>query len=360
MILILTQCFPSRLGGIESLVSNLALGLSNVEKVTVFADTHHAIEDNLFDNQHKNQILIKRIGGIKYLRRRKKIKEAKILIESKQIKLIISDSWKSLELGIDYFNSKNIPAVCLAHGNEFLSKNLSKIKRIKNTLKKTTLVIANSQYTLSLVKGLHIPNIKIDYVYPGATDLRNKNTIEINKITGSPMILTLARIEKRKGHSHVIMSIKKLLNKFPNIKYIIAGEGSEKKYLEKLVLDNSLSENIIFVGKVNDGQKKFLFEKTDLMVMPTIDESQKNSIEGFGISYLEAAFFSIPSIACNVGGTSEAVLNNLTGIVIDNIDMLHNAILDLLDNKAKKFNLGRAAKERVLKDFKWETITKNH
>ena len=127
-----------------------------------------------------------------------------------------------------------------------------------------------------------------------------------------------------------------------------------------MVLDNNLSQNIIFVGKVNEEQKKFLFEKTDLMIMPTIDDSRNNSIEGFGISYLEAAFFSIPSIASNVGGASEAVINNLTGIVIDKIDMLYDAILDLLDNKDKKLKLGKAAKERVLRDFKWETVTENY
>ena len=360
MILILTQCFPSRLGGIESLVSNLALGLARKEKVIVYADSHHIVDDAIFDNKHKSQITVKRVGGIKFLRRRKKIIKIKPYIESKQVKLVIGDSWKSLELGIDYLNLNNVPTVCLAHGNEFLSKNSSKIKKIKNILQKISLVVANSQYTLNLVKNLNISGIKIDYVYPGATDLRNKNSTKIPNIKGDPTILTLARIEKRKGHSYVIDCVKKLLNKYPNIKYIIAGEGPEKKTLERMVLDNNLSKNIIFVGKVNNSQKKFIFEKTDLMIMPTIDKSEENSIEGFGIAYLEAAFFSIPSIASNVGGTSEAVINDLTGIIIDNIDALYDAILNLLDNNSKKIRFGKAAKERALRDFNWKTITENH
>ena len=360
MILILTQCFPSRLGGIESLVSNLALSLAKKEKVIVYADHHHTLNDAIFDNEHKNEILIRRVGGFKFLRRRKKIMKIKPYIESKKVKLVIGDSWKSLELAIDYLNLNNIPTVCLAHGNEFLSTKSSKIERIKNILQKISLVIANSQYTSNLVKNLNIPDIKIDYVYPGATDLRNEDPIEVPNIKGNPTILTLGRIEKRKGHSYVINCVKKLLSKYPNIKYIIAGEGPEKKELEKMVLNNNLSKNIIFVGKVNNSQKKFIFEITDLMIMPTIDESIKNSIEGFGIVYLEAAFFSIPSIASNVGGTSEAVINNLTGIVIDNIDNLYDTMLKLLDNKAKKINLGKAAKERALRDFKWEIIIEKY
>ena len=52
MIIILTQCFPSRIGGIENLVSNLALGLGKKEKVIVFADRHHLFYDAIYDNQY--------------------------------------------------------------------------------------------------------------------------------------------------------------------------------------------------------------------------------------------------------------------------------------------------------------------
>ena len=68
MIVILTQCFPSRTGGIESLVSNLALGLSKKQKVLVFADRHHVFFDAMYDNTIKKNFIVRRIGGIKYFR----------------------------------------------------------------------------------------------------------------------------------------------------------------------------------------------------------------------------------------------------------------------------------------------------
>ena len=113
MILILTQCFPSRVGGIESLISNLALQLGKKEKVIVFADRHHLFYDSIFDNQHKDRILVRRISGIKFFRRRKKIKELKIFIQTKNIKYVIADTWKSLELCIDYIN--NILSITIYH-----------------------------------------------------------------------------------------------------------------------------------------------------------------------------------------------------------------------------------------------------
>ena len=56
MILFLTQCFPSRIGGIESLVSNLALSLSEKEKVIVFADRYNIFFDEIFDNYNRDKI----------------------------------------------------------------------------------------------------------------------------------------------------------------------------------------------------------------------------------------------------------------------------------------------------------------
>ena len=72
------------------------------------------------------------------------------------------------------------------------------------------------------------------------------------------------------------------------------------KNLKKITRELDIVENVNFLGDINENQKKYLFKNTDLMVMPTLDESKKNSIEGFGIAYLEAAFFGIPSIASNL------------------------------------------------------------
>ena len=82
MIVILTQCFPSRIGGIENLISNLALGLSKDNKVIVFADRHHLFFDAIYDNKVKDNFLVRRTSGLKFFRRRRKIKEFKSFIYS--------------------------------------------------------------------------------------------------------------------------------------------------------------------------------------------------------------------------------------------------------------------------------------
>ena len=360
MFLILTQCFPSRTGGIESLISNMALSLSECKKIIVFADSHNVLLDAIYDNNNKKDILIKRTSGIKFFRRRRKIKEIIPFIESNKVELIIADSWKSLELPIDYFNKKNVPTLCLAHGNEILFNDDKKKQRIIKTLKKANYIVANSQFTQKMITDI-LPNAKnISYVYPGAQDLRNIEANPFIRFNGKPILITIARLEERKGHVQILKTLKKLKLKFPQIQYIISGEGPEKSNLKTTVKDLKLEDNVIFTGLVNDPQKKYLYEKADLMIMPTLDQSNKRSIEGFGIAYLEAAFFGVPSIASKIGGTPEAVLHNKTGIIIDDLKDLYQSIDNLLANNDLIEKLGKQAQQRAIKDFNWKKVTQNY
>jgi len=182
MYLILTQCFPSRIGGIENLVSNLALNIGKTNKVIVFADQHHILQDTIYDNQYKDIISIRRYGGVKFFRRRKKTKELKLFIQTQKIKYVIADTWISIELCIDDLNANNIPVMCLAHGNELFSKNINKIERITSTLKKASVIVANSNFTADLVKKIVGNKENIKSIYPGANKLRavkNDTSIQI-------------------------------------------------------------------------------------------------------------------------------------------------------------------------------------
>ena len=115
------------------------------------------------------------------------------------------------------------------------------------------------------------------------------------------------------------MNLKKY---FPDIQYIIAGEGEELDSIKNKIKEYNLQDHVNLVGTVNENQKNYIFSNTDLMIMPTLDESSAKSIEGFGIAYIEAANFKIPSIASNIGGTPEAVIHNKTGLIIKDIDEL--------------------------------------
>ena len=279
MIIILTQCYPPRVGGIENLVFNLSYYMSKYEKVVVLADQHNIINEALFDKEHTKNLIIKRFGGLKYFRKRNKVKDLEKIIKFQKVKAIIGDSWKSLELPIQKIN--NIPFFCLVHGNEIIIKNTKHHKRLLNTYAKVDKLICNSEYTRNLLKKVNLKHNNIKVIYPGVTNFDEIEEEEIKKINGSPVLLTLARLEQRKGHHFVLNAINKLKNKYPDICYIIAGEGKEKNNLKSIVDKLNISKNVIFIGPVNDKQKKYMLKKTDLMVMPTLDETKKQSISGW-------------------------------------------------------------------------------
>jgi len=360
MIIILTQCFPSRIGGIESLMYNLSIALSDHKKILVLADAHDAEKDRDFDLNLNKKVEIKRVSGLKFFRRRKKINLLKSILNIHRVDCIIGDSWKSLELVIKFLNTIKIKTICLAHGNELVKKNNRHFKRIQYTLNNVSSVVCNSNFTKGLVENLEITTPLIKTIYPGAQDSSDILEKHVSKINGNPIILTLSRLEKRKGHQYVIDAVSKLKDKYPDILYVIAGTGKELSNLKKLVNKLKLDNHVIFVGDVNENEKKFLFNKASVMVLPTTNEIENRSIEGFGISYIEASFHKVPSIASNIGGTKEAVLHNSTGIVLENIESLYKKLELLFDNKTLLKNLGEAAYERAIKEFKWPFVAKKY
>mgnify|MGYP001166320966 CR=1 FL=1 len=360
MYLVLTQCFASRIGGIEDLMTNFALTLASRENVKVFADQNLIAQDEIFDKKNINSIEVFRYGGIKFFRQRKKSKDIKIFIENNEIQAIISDTWKSLERCIDYLKDKKIKTVCLAHGNDIIFKDERRKERILNVYNKVDKIIANSRYTSDLIKTLNIEDQKIFIVNPGAKNLDEVNASNNFNFEGNPILFTLARLEKRKGHQKVLEALKKLKDDFPNIQYIIAGEGSEKKNLVNLTTNLDLTESVFFVGSVNQSQKKEIFNHSTLMVMPTTNEVSMGSIEGFGISYIEAAMAGLCSVATDNGGVSDAIINNETGLLLKPNDDLYSSLKNILSDskKIKLFNL--QAKKRALEDFNWDVVIEKY
>ncbi len=353
MIIILTQCFPSRVGGIETLMYDIASNLSIKHEVKVLADQHDASKDLKFD-KNNNNFSILRFSGLKFLRKRKKFNELKKICSSNKIHAIITDSWKSLELPINFLKEKNIPIISLVHGNEIIIKNVNHHNRIKKVLASANVLVVNSSYTKILLSKISENFQHIEVIYPGVKSTQDimEQCIDLNN--GYPTLLTLARLEKRKGHLLILKSIFNLKKIYPNIQYIIAGEGDELENIKYEVKNYKLESNVKLVGTINENQKKYIFSKTDIMIMPTLDETHANSIEGFGIVYIEAAQYGIPSIASNVGGTPEAVLHNKTGLIINNFNELDDSIKKLIENKQYTTELGQNAKIRADNELNWE------
>ena len=139
MYLIVTRSFPPELGGMQSLMWDLAIELSKNFMIKVFAD--HIEHHNTFDEQ--SSFSIERVGGIKLLRKYRKAQLINEFIKENKIEGIIADHWKSLEL-----IKSNKKKYCLIHSKEINHpKGTSLNKRFLNVLNNVEKVIANSEFT---------------------------------------------------------------------------------------------------------------------------------------------------------------------------------------------------------------------
>jgi len=178
--------------------------------------------------------------------------------------------------------------------------------------------------------------------------LKNKN----------PRLITVSRFDKRKNHEKVIMALRNLKQIYPNIIYICVGLGEEEENIKKLVKELGLDKQVLFFKDISSELKNALISKSNLFVMPSI--IHKKSVEGFGIAYVEAAQYGVPSIGGKDGGASDAIKDKETGIICDgnNLDEIYSSIDLVLKNNSYK-DLGKKAKDYVTK-FEWDNIVKEY
>ena len=101
----------------------------------------------------------------------------------------------------------------------------------------------------------------------------------------------------------------------------------------------------MFFKDISDDLKNALVAKSNIFVMPSV--IHKSSVEGFGIAYVEAAQYGVPSLGGKDGGASDAIVHDKTGLVCDgnNLDDIYSSLNTMIENK-KYIELGKNAKEQ--------------
>jgi phosphatidylinositol alpha-1,6-mannosyltransferase len=355
MYIIITRSFPPEIGGMQNLMWGLANELSKDYMIKVFADLHEKHKN--FDE--KVSFSIERVGGIKLLRKYRKAQLINEFIKENKIKGLIADHWKSLEL-----IKTNKKKICLIHSKEINHEKRSNLnKRVLNVLNNVEVVVANSKYTKNLAIQCGVDEDKIIIINPGADPVPILNKKSLEKVQSllkhkSPKLITISRYDKRKNHEKVIMSLRNLKQIYPDIVYICIGYGDEEENIKKLTKELNLEEQVMFFKDISNDLKNSLLAKSDIFIMPSI--VYKKSVEGFGIAYVEAAQYGIPSIGGVDGGAADAINHKKTGLICDgnNLDAIYSSIISMLENN-KYLEYGKAAKENSI-NFKWDKIIEEY
>lgn len=324
MILLLTQCFPPDHGGIEAAMGAIARSLHAAgEEVVVLAD--HIRGGGA---EPAWPFPVHRFGGPRLWRRwRKAAALARLRPDA-----VLADSWKSLEA----LPARPPRVVVLAHGNELLRRDGRRGARLARALARADLVVANSGYTAGLLAGLHE---RVEVIHPPIDPPPSPA-----RDPEPGLILSLGRLEPRKGLDMVIRALPAL----PGARHLIIGQGPDEARLRALAADCGAAERVEFAGRVDDAEKFRLLARAEIMAMPVRREG--DSVEGFGMVYLEAAWCGVPALAGREGGAADAVVDGETGLVVDGTDAaaVRAALARLLGDAALREQLGRAAQARAV------------
>ena len=347
-VIIVTQTFPPRFGGMQSVMSALAKNFSITIPTFVLPD--HNIPESHPIRSYKIKFNFSKFP--KFLRPLiKKIKLKKIL---KKDDIILCDSWKSLN-AIPNTNNK---VVMLAHGQEYLSK--SKKKKINKLLKKVSIVISSSNYTKNIFLNIcKFPETKI-HVIPPTYEIENNKIKIYNKSSNKKglILTTISRLEERKGFLPLIKALNNLIEKklINNFIWSIYGDGYLKEKIKEQIDYYKFIKYIKIKGFVDEKSKEKILINSDLFIMPSY--KSENSVEGFGISYVEASKFSVPSISGVDGGVLDAVVNNQTGWNVNTLNEkeLEKVIFEAINNQTKRKVFARNARQLFIKKFSSDKV----
>lgn len=174
-----------------------------------------------------------------------------------------------------------------------------------------------------------------------------------NKPRARHRLVTVARLDANsfyKRHDLVIRAVAVLARDFPDLEYLVVGDGSYRPTLENLADEVGVTDRVRFLGKRPEAELVELLASSTCLVMPSRISLDPAEGEGFGLVYLEAGIFETPSVAARAGGSTETVLDGVTGLLAepDSLDSLVYCLRRLLSDAQLAEQLGRAARLRAL------------
>jgi phosphatidylinositol alpha-1,6-mannosyltransferase len=218
-------------------------------------------------------------------------------------------------------------------------------------------IIAVSRNTKGLLESIGVPGDAITVIYNGVSEEMLSRASDAGKLKalrarhgireGAPVIITIARILPRKGQDMVIMALPLIKKEFPDIVYLVVGEGRFKKKFEELAGDLGVSKSVVFTGGVSHEEIIDYLDLADVFVMPS--RKWDNKVEGLPNALIEASARGKPVIAGNQGGSLEAVRDGITGILVDpeSVTEIAEAVCSLLRDPGKAGLMGESGREMV-------------
>jgi phosphatidylinositol alpha-1,6-mannosyltransferase len=369
--LLITEVFPPRTGGSGRWFWEIYRRLPREEVVVAAGEAPgHEAFDRTHDLRLVRLPLALRSWGLRGWREVRAywrpVRALRRLIRSEGVRAV--HCGKCLPEGLMALALKcwtGVPYICYVHGEEMkfttTSRELSWLTR--RVLRGAEFLIANSRNTASILgREWGVPAARVRILHPGVDTQRfapaaRDATARARLGWGDrPVVLTVGRLQKRKGHDVMIRALPAVRRSAPDVLYAIAGHGEERAPLEDQVGRAGLAGHVQFLGELPDEDLVTCYQQCDLFVLPNRQIGQ--DIEGFGMVLLEAQACGKPVVAGASGGTAETMRIPDTGLVVpcDGPEPLAALLTELLPDRERLARMGAAGRRWAVEQFDWAAL----
>ena len=249
-----------------------------------------------------------------------------------------------------------IASVMYIHGEEVpvATANGFFASAFRRELLRADLLIAVSRFTRDRLIATGVAPDRIEVV-PNGVDVQRFTpgpagdaVLDAYGLRGRHVLLTLARLDERKGQDMTIRALPRIAAARPDVIYVIAGGGRERAHLEQLAATTGVADRVVFTGPVDDTTRLALYRACDVYVMPNRTLPDGDT-EGFGLVFLEAGACGKPVIGGRAGGVPDAIVDGETGLLVNALapEPVADACLKLLGDGELCARLGAAGRRHA-------------
>lgn len=361
-ILLVTNDFGPRAGGIETFVIGL---LERIPAGEVLVYTSHQEDSDSYDEKWLREFNVRvvRDRAAILLPTPRVIKNLRSLIRDEKIKTIWFGAAAPLALASRWLRRSGVEhIVALSHGHEVW---WSKVWPFKVLMREIARSVDQTSYLGDFTKSALEPHFKdsskLIRIAPGidtdhfaprdSSDLRKRYSLG-----DRPVIMCVGRLVHRKGQDRLVEAMPQIIKEFPNVALVFVGEGPHRKVIDSLVSKYNLADHVLFIGRIEYQDLPSYISMGDVFAMPSRSRLCGLEVEGLGIVYLEASACGLPVIGGASGGAPDAVLDGITGFVVDgnDIDAIAAKSIELLGSPEKRAQFGKAGRAWVVEKWRWQ------
>jgi phosphatidylinositol alpha-1,6-mannosyltransferase len=365
-VLLVTNDFPPRRGGIQSYLAELVTRLAAARQHTLTVYAPQWKDAEAFDA---------RTDGYRVVRHPGTLMLPVPGVEARMRRLIaehdVDTVWfgAAAPLGLLAARARRAGAgrvLASTHGHEvgwsMLPGARSVLRRIGDDSDVVTYV---SRYTRGRFAPAFGPHAALEHLPPGVDTDRFRpdpaSRAELRARYGlgqRPTLVCLSRLVPRKGQDMLIRALPAIRRRVAGAALVIAGGGPYADTLHSLAERVGVRDHVTFTGGVPAAELPAYHAMADVFAMPCRTRGAGLDVEGLGIVFLEASATGVPVIAGSSGGAPETVQHNKTGMVVDgrSVPQIADAASELLADPDRAAAMGAAGRDWVTAQWRWDDL----